>query len=174
MPKRFGGKENWFMSRSEKVSELIGEFSKTETILNKIWAFHDEFLNGDLVKLGKGKSAGIVMAEIYTDYYTSMETLFFRISQTFENHLSKERWHSDLLHKMSLDVPSVRRPVLSDETVTILEEFLRFRHFKRYYFQSEYDWDRLDYLEKKYQTSIPLLRSDFNVFKVFLDELAKN
>ncbi|MEE9307634.1 MAG: hypothetical protein V3V57_08965 [Spirochaetia bacterium] len=33
---------------------------------------------------------------------------------------------------------------------TDLEELLRFRHFKRYYFEFDYDWDRLELVRTKF------------------------
>ncbi len=99
------------------------------------------------------------------------KTLFFRISQTFENHLSKERWHSDLLRKMTIDVKGVRTKVIRDETGILLDEFLKFRHFRRYYFSMEYDWDKLQYLEKKYIESEQNLLSDLKIFREFITSI---
>jgi hypothetical protein len=69
-------------------------------------------------------------------------------------------------------VPGVRPPVIRDDTATLLAEFLRFRHFKRYYFQFEYDWERLRYLEKKYRDSMALITRDLEDFKAFLGKMA--
>ena len=79
------------------------------------------------------------------NYYTCLETIFLRISQSFENHLESARWHNDLLQKMTLETEGVRTAAVSDEAFPPLFELLKFRHFKRYYFELEYDWDRLDY-----------------------------
>jgi len=40
------------------------------------------------------KSTGLAAAGLLENYYTCAETIFVRISQFFENSLSKERWHS--------------------------------------------------------------------------------
>jgi len=37
-------------------------------------------------------------------------------------------WHKELLRQMSTDLPGIRPPVLSAATVTMLDEFRRFRH----------------------------------------------
>jgi hypothetical protein len=145
-----------------KVRELIGEIDKTILLLKKIKGYYSSFVEKELPLLGKKQTSGIVFAEIFVDYYTCVETLFFRISQTFENHLSKERWHSDLLRKMAIDVEGVRRKVIRTETENLLDEFLKFRHFRRYYFSMEYDWDKLQYLEKKYMESEQKLLDDLN------------
>ena len=64
-----------------------------------------------------------------------------------------------------------RQQVISDETHAMLGEFLRFRHFKRYYFEFEYDWDRLEYLEKKYEQVKLMLNDQLESFKNFLKQL---
>ena len=51
---------------------------------------------------------------------------------------------------MTLEIPEIRNAVISEQTFHILQEFLRFRYFKRYYVEFEYDWDKLEFLEKKY------------------------
>ena len=138
------------MREVELIEELIGEIRKSRFMLEKINAFYREFKEGDFKVLGKKRSTGIIFAEIITDFYTCLETLFLRISQFFENSLKPDRWHSDLLRKMTIDIEGVRKAVISDQTYPILVELMKFRHFKRYYFEFDYDWDKLEFLEKKY------------------------
>jgi len=40
--------------------------------------------------------------------------------------------------------------------------------FKRYYVEFEYDWDRIDYLQRKYEQLQPLIARDFDRFTAFL------
>jgi len=42
-----------------------------------------------------------------------------------------------------VDVPRVRPRALGGETYRLLHEIMRFRHFRRYYFDRNYDRDRL-------------------------------
>jgi len=77
------------------------------------------------------------------------------------------------LAKMRLRIPGIREPVISDETFRLLDEFRRFRHFKRYYFTMDYDWDRLDFLSKKFSALIPALATDLSGFAGFLSRLQK-
>lgn len=69
---------------------------------------------------------------------------------------------------MTLDLPPLRPQVLREETARPLRELLRFRHFKRYYVEFEYDWDRLEFLRKKFEIARPLLREDLEKFLAFL------
>jgi hypothetical protein len=52
-----------------------------------------------------------------------------------------------------------------------LKEFMRFRHFKRYYFEFEYDRDRIGFLEKKFRLVLPLIKKDLDAFDLFLKAL---
>jgi hypothetical protein len=150
---------------------LLGELGKTRGLLARHRSFYEAFLEGDYVTLGRTTTSAIVLAELMVDFYTCVETLFVRISQFFENSLLPEIWHKDLLHKMTLQVEGIRRRVISDEVHDLLAELLRFRHFKRYYFEFDYDWDRLDYVQKKYEQVLPLFERDLDAFEEFLRQL---
>ena len=49
-----------------------------------------------------------------------------------------------------------------------LYELLKFRHFKRYYFDLDYDWDRLDFLVRKVRQLHPSLGKSLARFVDFL------
>ena len=51
---------------------------------------------------------------------------------------------------------------------------LKFRHFKRYYFELEYDWDRLDYLVAKLSQAHPLVMHDLERFARFMGALEES
>ncbi len=156
------------MSDKMLAAELMGELEKTLKILKKINSFYNEFKNQDLKQIGKTTTTAIVMAEIFVDFFTCVETLFIRISRFFENSLHSEKWHSDLLHKMTIEIINIRPAVISDETFSILKELLKFRHFRRYYFDFEYDWEKIDFLEAKYNQVYKMLERDLLKFHEFL------
>ena len=53
-----------------------------------------------------------------------------------------------------------------------IRELLRFRHFKRYYFEFEYDWDRLDFLRKKLAEARRTVRPEIETFLSALETIA--
>jgi hypothetical protein len=63
----------------------------------------------------------------------------------------------------------VRRPsrpaAISEDTHAALRELMRFRHFKRYYLEFDYDWDRLQFLRRKLEQVRPRVRQDLNAFE---------
>ena len=147
------------MSGNDAIPELLARIEKTQSLLNRIVDEYRQFLDGDFKLMGKKNTSAIVIAELMVDHYTCAETLFLRISQFFENQLSVDRWHSDLLEKMTLHIEGVRDPVLGEKTAKQLGELMRFRHFRRYYFELEYDWDKLDYLQKVFNTKVWTVQS---------------
>jgi hypothetical protein len=146
-----------------RVQELISEIKEGLDTLENINKFYEEacFEMADNIAERK-KTDAVILAECYVNFYTCLETIFFRISQHFENHLSKERWHKDLLHKMHLHIEGIRPSVISDESYFNLSEMLGFRHFKRYYFEFHYDWDKLELIDKKYKSARVSVVKDLN------------
>jgi len=153
-----------------KINELIGEIDKCRGHLERLNEFYRQAVE-DISDQDRTLEKAVFISEIFVNYYTCLETLFFRISQFFENSLSREHWHSDLLGKMCLRVPDVRERVISDKTFYLLDEFRKFRHFKRYYYSLDYDWDRLDYLGKQFLKVCIGCPSEIDRFKEFLNRL---
>jgi hypothetical protein len=55
--------------------------------------------------------------------------------------------------------------VLSDETHRLLTELMRFRHFKRYYLELDYDWEKLRFLLSVLRRCLPLARAEISAFR---------
>lgn len=128
-------------------------------------------LTEEVTQLGKTSVSALIIAGLLENYYTCLETIFVRISQHFENRLGSERWHKDLLQKMTLEIEGVRVAAVSEAAFSPLLQLLQFRHFKRYYFEMEYDWDRLDFLVGKLRQAHPLVTRDLQRFERFMSEL---
>ena len=107
----------------------------------------------------------IVIAQILENAYTAIETALLRISQGFDNSLNPERWHADLLDKMLLEKKGIRPRVLSDESHRLLTELMRFRHFKRYYLELDFDWEKLRFLLSVLHRCLPLIRAELSAFR---------
>lgn len=155
--------------KDNDMDVLIGEINKTISQLNKI--------NGKYLNFSEKRNDFpdnfdlVVLAEIITDYYTCLETTFVRISKAFENNLEKSRWHTNLLERMIIEIPGMRKALLTDSSYNLLKEIMRFRHFKTYYFELEYDKDRIDFVEKKYKEVVPLVLQELELYIIFLKKL---
>ncbi len=154
-----------------EISILIAQAKNTIeiTLLNR--NFYNNFKQKEFKTLEKTTVSAMVLSQIITDFYTCVETYLFRVSQVFENNLRKEKWHKELLYKMALDIPNIRIAAISKQTMLLLDEILRFRHFRRYYFNFDYDWEKLEMIEKKYINVYDILNSDIQNFIDFLEKL---
>jgi len=157
------------MGKNEYI--LIGEIEKTVLLLGEVRSFYRQVKQNELQQLGKSRATALIVAQIIENYYTCLETLFFRILQYFENTLHKNKWHSDLLDKMILNISDIRPAVISKKAHKNLRELMRFRHFKRYYFELDYDWKKLDYLIACMEETDQEIGSELDTFKRFLLEL---
>ena len=152
-----------------KIDLLESEICKTLQVLNKMELFYKN--NHSILDEKNDIRNLITLSEIFINYYTCLETIFLRISTFFENNLPADKWHSELLNRMILEVKPLRTKVIADETFAILDEFRRFQHFKRYYFDFSYDAERLDYLRNKFERLPPLIHKDLKSFLKFLENL---
>ena len=156
------------MNAESRIRSLLGELERTRSLLQRIERFYDERFPAEQ----RTADSAIILSEILGNYYTCLETFFLRVSQTFENNLPGDSWHRELLGKMVLSIPGERDPLLSEDSYQAVGELLRFRHFKRYYLEFDYDWDRLELVEKKFTALRPNLHEDFDRFALFLHRLA--
>lgn len=159
------------MSARESVNTLVGSIEKSRVVLRKLHRYYEEFVLKELDQSKRKVSDAIVIADIVSKYYTCLETVFLRISQFFENDLNERRWHQDLLEKMTFTIPDVREAVLSDAAFSLLLELLKFRHFERYYFEIDHDWEKLEFVQKKFVQVVPLVERDLDQFVAFLKRL---
>ncbi len=159
----------WYMN--EETRDLIALVRNHEDRLEKIRASVDSALENEIKLLEKISASALIIAGLLENYYTCLETIFVRISQFFDNNLDSVRWHSDLLQIMTLNIEGVRAAAVSQESFPALFELLKFRHFKRYYFDLEYDWDRLDFLLLKLRKVHPMVGRDLDRFVQFLEAI---
>ncbi len=159
------------MIEKAQILVLISEVEKAQSVLRRLDGFYSDYLRRTDDAKSRLPEQAIVISDVMANVYTCLETVFLRISRCFENSLTQDRWHQDLLQKMTLDIPGIRPRVVGDPTAALLAELLKFRHFKRYYFELEYDWDRIELVQKKYAQLKPLIQADLQQFLGFLREL---
>ena len=159
---------------NQQIRDLIAVLEDRRHTLQQIYATTERALTQEVAQLGRTSVSALIVAGLVENYYTCLETIFVRISQFFENSLDPARWHSDLLEKMTLAIADTRVPVVSKENFPPLLELLKFRHFKRYYFDLEYDWDRLDFLMVKLRKAHPTVVRDLDRFVTFLEALIES
>lgn len=161
------------MNIREGIHSLRGEIKRSITVLAKIEEYFILFQKNRLAG-SSGTDEAMIVAQSLSNYYTCLETLFLRISQFFENNIDSGRWHQSVLEKMTLEIPEYRPQVISDETYRTLVELLKFRHFTRYYFELNYDWDKLRFLIKKFNDVHIAVRDEIIKFDEYLHNLVRD
>jgi hypothetical protein len=154
-----------------KNAELIGILEKQLVFADRLYAAVREAMAQDVPRLGKTSNAAVMVAGLIENYYTCLETAYQKISQHFENQLDPSRWHAELLEKMAYCIEGVRIPAVSEKSQKHLVELQRFRHFKRYYFELEYDWLRLEFVLKQLDEAHPAATADLKRFAEFMRSL---
>ena len=100
---------------NEEIRELIALIRAHSQRLEGVCRSIESALDEEIVQLGKTPMSALIVAGLLENYYTCLETIFLRISQSFENRLEPARWHNDLLRKMTLEVEGVRAAAVSEE-----------------------------------------------------------
>ena len=160
------------MASPDRIAALAAELDAALPVLDRINRFYDQFqVRQDATR--QSTENAIIVSDVFVSFYTCLETAFLRISQFFENALDDARWHEHLLRAMTWTVPEVRERVISDATFAALSELRRFRHFKRYYFSFDYDWDRLELVRSKYLACRDPVRGELVAYSAYLQRIAR-
>ena len=160
------------MASPDRSAALAAKLDAALPVLDRIHSFYDRFQH-QRVGAARTVEDAIIVSDVMVSFYTCLETSFLRISQFFENALDDARWHEQLLRAMTWTVPGVRERVISDATCAALSELRRFRHFKRYYFAFDYDWERLELVRSKYLACRDQVRTDLEAFAAYVERLAE-
>ena len=153
------------------LDELIAELAQAQERAQAIYAKLRNARDTTLPRIGRTDDGALIVAGYLETYYTVLETFFVRVSGYFENDLTPARWHTALLEKMNLEIEGIRTKVVGDGNLVRLRELLRFRHFRRYYVEMEYDWARIDFLLGTLDGAHPAVLNDLGAFGAFLREL---
>src|SRR5687767_15335909 len=78
-------------------------------------------------------------------FYNIIEQLAMRVAKAFENNIDDEQgWHTELLRRLSIEIPGVRPALFSPELVTDLRELRGFRHVVRHAYDLTLKKDKIN------------------------------
>ncbi|AFG37311.1 hypothetical protein [Spirochaeta africana] len=97
--------------------------------------------------------------------YNLMENSFYRIAKYFENNLSADTWHKDLLHRMTLSIEGIRPAVLSSDAADLLDELRSFRHVFRNMYRKRLDVGKLMRLQDLLDSTVQAYRESLQNFR---------
>jgi hypothetical protein len=97
--------------------------------------------------------------------YNAIEDLLKIIANYFENNITNNaQWHSLLLQRMKQEIPSIRPPLLSESTFSLLNALRGFRHFFRHAYGVDLEYEQLKINLDKSLKLLPLLTEDVDTF----------
>ena len=106
------------------------------------------------------------------DFYSGLERIFHHIASSVDVSIpAGYDWHRDLLRQMGIGIPQLRPEVLSQKNVTMLSEYLAFRHVVRNVYAFQFDPGRVERLVLRLPPVLAQIRDDLETFAKFLDQL---
>ena len=107
------------------------------------------------------------------DFYSGLERIFERIAIELDGGTpTGVGWHAALLRRMSLPVESIRPAVLSKETASHLDVYLRFRHVFRNVYGRRLQWSRMRPLLDDLPVALRTIGGEIRAFVAWLRRLA--
>lgn len=108
-------------------------------------------------------------------FYNGIENIFQHIAKALDGQVPEGiRYHKELLHRMTLDMPEIRPAVIDKETEDKLLDYLKFRHFYRHSYEFRLDWDQLQPKIDHLKPMFDELNASLQKFFKFLDEVARH
>ncbi|MBC7075236.1 MAG: hypothetical protein H5T98_04045 [Syntrophomonadaceae bacterium] len=106
------------------------------------------------------------------DFYSGLERVFRHIAADVDQSIpGGPEWHRDLLRQMGIALSQVRPLVLSPNTVTGLDEYLRFRHVVRNVYAFKFDVERIERLIRQLRPLFNQVRIELLAFADFLEQV---
>jgi uncharacterized membrane protein YheB (UPF0754 family) len=97
-------------------------------------------------------------------FYNGLENILKLIIKFYDARLPNDiKWHMDLLEAAFVSNEN-RKKVFRSELQNILEEHLKFRHFVRYSYGFQLEWERMEDLIMNINNTWNMAKEDINVF----------
>ncbi len=104
------------------------------------------------------------LAGVLHSFYNGVENIFLSIMKNLDQEdLSGAGWHKELLEKMTVETRN-RKPVITIEIASQLDDYLGFRHFFRHSYCDLLEWDKLGRLVSLVVDVWNQLKAEVNIF----------
>lgn len=108
---------------------------------------------------------------ILHDFYNGCERIFKKIAIEINGgYADTEKWHKNLLYRMTLPIEGLRPQVISEKLAADLDEFLAFRHLFRNIYGFELKGNRIEYLAEKFENVSKRFEREIRKFITFLQK----
>jgi hypothetical protein len=106
--------------------------------------------------------------------YGLVENACLRIAKFFENGLSPDAWHKELLNRMLLDIPRIRPAFFTRGEFLVMDELRGFRHVFRNLYGRPLDKARLELLQEKIPSAIEMFKKSAARYSEFLERMGES
>ena len=147
----------------ERLIEIISEIERDLQTLQE--------LRSELKRIKSEKDiiSRRAKGSILHDFYNCCERIFKKIAIEMNGgYEDTEKWHKNLLYRMTIQMEGLRPAVISEELAADLDEFLAFRHLFRNIYGFELKGDRIEYLAKKFKKVSENFEKEIREFIVIL------
>ncbi|MCP4665397.1 MAG: antitoxin [Deltaproteobacteria bacterium] len=149
------------MKEAERIRNELNQIERMALHVERDWQ--------KFITLGDDAYLKAVAYDLH-GFYTGLERIFHSVADTIDDHVpGGESWHRDLLEQMGKEMKGLRPALLSRETVTLLDEFLRFRHRIRNIYSFNLVPERIKVLVEKLPGVYKQVKSNLTDFSHFLE-----
>ena len=140
----------------QELTQIQAAVVQTQRLLHKVPQTQDEDIQNALIAAS---------ALNMQSFYTGAERIFYEIAREVDGYVPTDaEWHRQLLEQLSVEIPSVRQAVLSEQTRVDLDEFRRFRHVVRSHYAHNLKADLVMQLSEKLSICHQHLIQDIRTF----------
>ncbi|MEX2445274.1 MAG: hypothetical protein WD492_16875 [Alkalispirochaeta sp.] len=104
--------------------------------------------------------------------YGVIENYCLRVAKFFENGLEGSAWHKELLHRMTLEIGTLRPALLTEDTYLLIDELRSFRHLFRNLYARPLDPDRTRLVQAKVGPAVKAFEDAHSAFVAKLEQIA--
>ena len=113
------------------------------------------------------------LAYTIVNIYNLMENYFLCVAKGFENTIERNRWHKDLVKRMSLEIEGVRPALLETRDIPLIDELRAFRPVFRNIYQVGLDIGKLKLVDSRMPAALRAFKSAHRRFTAVLDRLIR-
>ncbi|ARI83303.1 hypothetical protein IQ224_17625 [Microcystis sp. LEGE 00066] len=141
---------------NQELNKIIQALQQLEIFLRELSNQSDVMYQNALIN-----SIALNLHGVYTRIERIFEVIAKKIDQRFP---TGDKWHRDLLEQMSVDIPRVRKAVITEETRLILDELRRFRHLVRSAYSCQLDEEKVLIIAHQIVNSYQTIINDIQLF----------
>jgi len=141
---------------NQEIKKILQALQQLEIFLRELSNQSDVMYQNALIN-----SIALNLHGVYTGIERIFEVIAKKIDQRFP---TGDKWHRDLLEQMSVDIPKVRKGVITEETRLILDELRRFRYLVRSAYSCQLDEEKVLIIAHKIVNSYQTIIYDIQLF----------